>query len=101
MSFWSIFFGFTLGILFLVVGGMALWTGLWIGLFLLAIALFLLPPVRLLVHHRTGRSITPAMRTFIITVLLALFVLSMPYVTSDLAEQAENQPASTDAEPGS
>lgn len=79
MSFVSIVLGFALGLLFLIVGALSVLAGQWVGLFLLGIALLLLPPVRYLVHQRTGRRITAVMRTFLVSVLLGLFVIFMDY----------------------
>lgn len=84
MSFFSVLFGFTLGLLFLAVGVLTLLAGQWIGLILVMISLLLLPPVRLLVYRRTGKRLTAVMRTFLVASLLALFVIMMDYVADSI-----------------
>lgn len=93
MSFVSIVLGFALGLIFMAIGVLSLMAGQWVGLFLLGIALLLLPPVRYLVHRQTGWRISAVTRTFLVSALLALFVIFMEYFADSVEEALETNPA--------
>ena len=85
MSFTGILIGFALGTLFLAAGGLALLAGQWIGLVLLLIALLLLPPVRYLTWRVTGIQLSAVVRTVLVALLLAVFVILVEFFAEQVA----------------
>lgn len=94
MAFLQVLTGFLLGLPFLVVGGLALLSVRhWSALFLITIGLVLLPPVRWLLFRVSGRELSPLARTFVVTLLLALFVITFGAFAPDIATIRSASPA--------
>lgn len=91
MTFTGILLGFSLGLLFLAAGVLALVAGQWIGVVLLGIALLLLPPVRYLTWRLTGLRISPVVRAFSVALLLALFVILVEFFAERVAPDVTEQ----------
>ncbi len=96
MSFLRILIGFLLGLPFLILGVIALVTVRhWSALFLVAMGLVLIPPVRLLLYRWTGRELSPVARTFVVTLLLALFVITFGAFAPEIATLRSAPPTGT------